>query len=176
MKMKTTITKLFFICVIYLASFVTVQAQQTDYKYHSIFIYNFTKYLQWPSANSSGDFVIGVVGNSPIISELEKMAESKTVGSRKIVVKRFASVEDVAPCQMLFVPHNQNRHLSEITAKARKSSTLVITESPGLAHKGSNINFVIKENKWRFELNKKAIDEANIKVSQELLSLSIPVE
>lgn len=174
--MKTTLIKLSVFCVIYLVSFVAVRAQQTDYKYHSIFIYNFTKYLQWPAANSSGDFVIGVVGNSPIVSELEKMAESKTVGNRRIVVKRFASAEEIASCQMLFVPHNQNRYLAEITAKARKNSILVITESPGLAHKGSNINFVIKENKWRFELNKKATDEANIKVSQELLSLSIPVE
>lgn len=150
-------------------------AQQTDYKYHAIFIYNFTKYLQWPNAGSS-EFVIGILGNSDIQPELEKMAQNKMVGSQKIVVKKFSSHGEVSNCQMLFVPQNHNKHLSEIMDKAKKSNTLVITESPGMAAKGSHINFIIKDNRWRFELNKKATDDTSIKIAQELVKLSIPID
>lgn len=169
------IRKIIFFCTILFLVSSRSFGQQTDYKYHSIFIYNFTKYLQWPPSSAT-EFVIGIVGNSDITPELEKMAQNKMVGAQKIVVKKFSSHSEISACQMLFVPQGQNKHINDIVAKAHKNGTLVITESPGMATKGSNINFVIKDNRWRFELNKKSTEEANIKVSNELVKLSIPVD
>jgi hypothetical protein len=149
-------------------------SQADDYKFHSLFIYNFTKYIQWPS--SSGDFVIGVVGRSDIIPKLEEMAKARTVGSQKIVIKTFPTAASVDGCQMLFIPNSQSKSLEELKDKARKSNILIITETPGLASKGSNINFVLKEGKWKFELNKQATEDAGIKVSSELAKLAILID
>jgi hypothetical protein len=66
-------------------------SQTADYKFHSVFIYNFTKYIQWPATQQSGDFVIAVMGNSPVFDELSKITANKTVGTQKIVVKKFNS-------------------------------------------------------------------------------------
>lgn len=46
-------------------------------KYQSIFIYNFIKYIKWPDSYNSGNFIIGVVGNSDIVASLEQMAAAK---------------------------------------------------------------------------------------------------
>lgn len=146
---------------------------QNDYKFHSVFLYNFTKYIQWPS--NQGDFVIGVLGNSNIYEELVKLVQNRTVGSQKIVVKKFSSVASVEDCNMLFIPSSQSRNLDDLKDKARRQSTLLITESPGMASKGSNINFVLKDGKWKFEINEQTIKEAGIKVSSELMRLAIAV-
>ncbi len=173
MKKLYTFLSLVLIGVLSGLSFRAV-SQADDYKFHSLFIYNFTKYIQWPT--SSGDFVIGVVGRSEITQKLEEMAQARTVGSQRIVIRSFPSAAAVDGCQMLFIPNSQSKALEELKDRAKKNNTLIITETPGLASKGSNINFVMKEGKWKFELNKQATEEAGIKVSSELAKLAIVVD
>jgi hypothetical protein len=50
---------------------------------------------------------------------------------------------------------------------------LVITDKSGLGEKGSGINFKTVDNKLKFELNQKAIEASNLKVSGALSSMAI---
>lgn len=152
-----------------------LQAQAADYRFHSVFIYNFTKYIQWPASQQSGDFVIAVVGNSPITSELEKMAANKTVGTQKIVIKHLKSISEATHCHILFVPSDHPSNFETIQQKLKGKHTLVITEKTGMAQKGSGINFVWQDNKWKFELNEQATQNAGLKVSKELSKLAVHV-
>ncbi|QHT69497.1 YfiR family protein [Rhodocytophaga rosea] len=160
------------ICSVYQTE---LYAQNNDYRFHSVFIYNFTKYIQWPASQQSGDFIIAVLGNSPIGTELEKMAENKTVGSQKMIIKRIKSLDEANNCHILFIPSNNSNNFDEIQAKLRGKPTLVITEKTGMAQKGSGINFVMQDNKWKFELNESATQSAGLKVSKELSKLAIHV-
>ena len=146
-----------------------------DYKFHSVFIYNFTKYIQWPSAYQSGDFVIAVLGNSEITENLQKMAAVKTVGSQKIVVKEISNVTEAGKCHILFVPDNKSNNLDEALVQYGSSPTLIITERAGMGKKGSGINFILQGGKWKFELNKPAIESTNLRVSSELTKLAIVI-
>lgn len=150
-----------------------LRAQSADYRFHSVFIYNFTKYIQWPSNAQSGDFVIGVLGNSSILQELEKMATNKMVGSQKIVIKKFKSVNDISSCHMLFIPSADSKDFEAAQGKLKSKPTLILTEKNGLGQKGSGINFILMEGKWRFELNEYATQSAGLKVSKELSKLAI---
>lgn len=146
-----------------------------DYKFHSVFIYNFTKYIQWPSSYQSGDFIIGVMGKSDITTNLQKMAEVKTVGSQKIVVKNYNTAAEVGKCHILFIPSQGSGDLENIIAQVGNNPTLVITERPGLGKKGSGINFILQSGKWKFELNRGALEASNLKVSGELAKLAIVI-
>jgi len=158
---------------ILLAANSRVLAQEQDYRIHAVFLYNFTKYVQWPNANQSSEFIIGVVGNSSIYDELTKITTGKMAGSQKIVVVKFKSPDAITDCHMLFVPSHVN--FEKVYAKTEGKPILVITEKPGLAQKGSNINFVVRENKWRFELNENATRNSGLKVSSQLTKLAISV-
>ncbi|HZG00846.1 MAG TPA: YfiR family protein, partial [Chitinophagales bacterium] len=59
----------------------------TDYSVHANIVYRFTKYIDWTPAKKTGDFVIGVVGESPLIDKLKQITSNKKVGEQKIVVK-----------------------------------------------------------------------------------------
>jgi hypothetical protein len=114
-----------------------------------------------------------VLGNSPILAELDKMAENKTVGNQKIVVKKFKNVSDISTCQMLFIPSADSRDFESALEKLKGKHTLILTEKNGLGQKGSGINFVLLDGKWRFELNENATQNAGLKVSKELSRLAI---
>ncbi|MFH1005298.1 MAG: YfiR family protein [Bacteroidota bacterium] len=146
-------------------------------KIKASFIYNFTKYIDWPEKYKEGNFVIGVVGTSSFYNDLTTLLSTKTVGSQKFEIKSFTSIESISGiCHILFIPAENSSTFSSILKKIKKESTLIITEKTGLAKQGSAINFVIKDNKQKFELNKSNIEKYGLKVSSNLLALSIPIE
>ncbi len=146
----------------------TAKAQQVDYKYHTVFMYNFTKYIKWPEAAIENEFVIGVLGNSGITEHLERMAESKTVNGKPIVVKTFSSSKEISNCHMLFLPESSSNELNFLRQKLASVPTLIISEKAGLGKLGSDVNFVVNNGRWNFELNQASADMHNLKVSGEL--------
>lgn len=141
------------------------------------FIYNFTKYIDWPDKYKEGNFVIGILGTSSFYNDLTTLLSTKTVGSQTFEIKSFTTIESVAgTCHILFVPAENSAMLPEILKKIKGKSTLVITEKPGLAKQGAAINFVVENNKQRFELNKTNIQKYGLTVSTNLMALAIQVE
>ncbi len=162
---------LILISLFFMASF-SGKAQDI-HKFHSIFIYNFSKFIQWPSEYKSGDFVIGVLGNSPIKAHLESMAKNKKLGNQNFKVVSFKNPSEIDKCHILYIPTEKSESLEECVNKVESSSTLIITDKPGLAKVGSGINFLIVNGKPKFELNKLAAEKRNLKVSTELAKLAI---
>lgn len=152
-------------------------AQIRDYRFHTVFIYNFTKLIKWPKNYQSGDFVIGVLGNSPIIRELQKMAARKTAGMKRqrIIIKRFSSLSQISNCHILFIPNSKSSYLPTINQSFPRSPMLVVTEKRGMAQSGSGINFVLRNGRWRFELNQNATANRGLIVSRNLKRFAIPV-
>jgi hypothetical protein len=141
-----------------------------------IFIYNFTKYIEWPSTYKKGDFVIGVLGNTSLLPDLETLARTKTIGTQKCVVKTFLAVKDIEKCHIIFIPIEKSDELESVLKKIKGMSTLVVTEKAGLARKGSVINFINVENKQKFELNKANASKNGLVVSSNLMSLGIAID
>jgi len=121
-------------------------------KVQSAFIYNFiTKYFEWPAAYKSGDFYLGVLGNSPIIDEFNTLASSRKVGNQKISVKKFNTASEITLCHVLYICGSKIDELESALGKV--GSTLVITDSEiGSNTKGVAINFKTVEKKQKFEL------------------------
>jgi hypothetical protein len=151
------------------------QAWAQKEKYHSIFIYNFSKYVKWPDAQNSGKFVIGVLGNSPIEKELKKMASSKQVNGMPIEVKHYNSASDLGECHILYITESESGKIDVINAKTKDRPVLIVTDKPGLAKKGAAINFVEVDGKIKFELNQQSAEAKGLKVAGSLSSLAIIV-
>jgi hypothetical protein len=145
-----------------------------SHKYQSVFIYSFTRYVQWPEGYNQGDFEILVLGDCPILEELKAMATAKKVqGERNIKVTKINSPSEIRKCNMLYVPATKSNQLDGVIAKVNTQSILIITEEPGMGVKGSDINFIVKDGKLAFEINQAAVNKQNLKVSIELTRLAI---
>ena len=144
-----------------------------NYKMHSVFIYSFTRYVQWPDAYNQGDFEIMVLGDSPIFDELKAMAQAKKVGDRPIKITKINEASEIRKCNILFLSTTKSALITEVMEKVNTQSILVVTEEPGHAQKGSDINFIVKDGKLAFELNQASVNKQGLKVSIELTRLAI---
>jgi hypothetical protein len=151
----------------------SVKGQTSNAKMESVFIYNFTKLVNWPASYRSGDFVIGVLGNSPILNELKNMARTKKAGSQNIVIKKFSSPASITKCHIIFVPHSQTGSLGAVASKVSNYSTLIVAESPGAINKGAAINFVVVGNKQKFEIRESNATKYGLNVGAQLKNLGI---
>lgn len=151
-----------------------VFSQDVDYKAYTLFLYNFMKYIEWPDA--TGDFVIGVVGESPIKQELSTLAETKKAKGRKIVVKMITSADDAVGCSMIYIPSRKSSMLKPIFEKTKNKPVLIVGEREGLAKKGAAISFVVDDDDaLKFDLNKSVVESQSLKVANLLMQLAILV-
>jgi hypothetical protein len=140
---------------------------------YSMMMFNFTRYVEWPTSTNTNEFVIGIIGNKEVYNTLTAWYGGKTKGSKTYVIKIFKSAEEVTDCAVLFIDKSKSSEFASIKEKVKGKGTLVITDRDGLGAKGSTINFVTVDNKLKFELNHKAFESANLKVSGALTSMAI---
>ncbi len=146
-----------------------------DEKFKALFIYNFTKYIEWPSIPSN-DFKIAVLGNTTLLKELEGVALKMKVGQHPIVVTSANTSADINDCQIVFISQNKIAQLTNTVTLAKIKNILVITDSPNSSEHGSAINFVSKNGSLKFEISKSNIESEGLKVNSSLLLLGIEVK
>jgi hypothetical protein len=146
------------------------------------YLYNFAVYSQWPKNAAGADkekFYVGVLGKGTLNSPLKKLAASKMVQGKPLVVQHFQSIADYKPCQILFIAadgasdkkDSAEDRLAAALKKTNGTPVLIVSESEGLALKGAAINFFIEENVVRFEVNLDAVKEAGVEISSKVLRL-----
>ena len=165
----------YFICILlFFGVIFSLKAQEE--KYIGLFVYNFTKYFDWPVETKTGDFIIQVLGHETVYDELKRLTADKTVGNQKIVVQHITTPEEINTTNhILFVGHWQTRHIEVINAKLSNKPILLVTEFEGLLQKGSTINFVVREGKIKFELNTTNAKLAGLKTDPRLRELAFNV-
>jgi hypothetical protein len=142
---------------------------QTDIpRAQAMFIYNFSRLAEWPAEYKAGPFIFGFIGNSETFDQMKTFAAGKNVGSQSIAVQRFASVADISTCHILFVPFSKTKEMANILIKLQGKSTLIISEKSGAINEGSSINFVVIDDKLKFEFKPENALKYQIKVSSKL--------
>jgi len=165
--------KLFFFLSLALISFIC-RAQQIE-EFKARYILNFANQTEWPAAYRSGNFVIGVIGNSTVAKELQKICKTQKVGGQTVEVKVFSNANSVDKCHLLFIPQNQSGNIGKIVDKTSSNSTLLVSDNKGLVKEGSMINFVLRNKKLNFEMNKNNITKRGLKITSYLEKLAIVI-
>jgi hypothetical protein len=139
----------------------------------AMFIYNFSRLIEWPANYKSGPFVIGVLGSCETLTELQNYTANKAVGSQQIMVKKFESAAEIGVCHILFVPFSKTKLLPEITQALGNKSTLIICEKNGAIEQGAAINFVVVADKLKFEVKPSNATSKSINMSSKLSEMAI---
>lgn len=163
--------KVFFASIVFVLFTINVKGQNE--RLQANYIYNIVKYIEWPAAYKTGDFVIGVLGNSPIIKELKKLAETKKVFNQKITIVEFSSTDQISKCHVLFITKLNSGLINLAVAKTVSYPTLIIGESEGLATQGAGINFIVQQDIVSFQLNEVSIKKRGLQVDSKLKSLAL---
>lgn len=148
-----------------------------EYAIKAAFLYNFTKFIEWPAGHFAAEtspIVIGVLGRNPFGSDLENIVRNRKVNGHPLVVR---SIESVATkTDILFIPADEESRLQETTlASLQTEATVTVGETPQFLNLGGTIAFTLSGGKIRFEINQAAADQAGTRVSAHLLQLAVTV-
>ncbi|HZT43866.1 MAG TPA: YfiR family protein [Chthonomonadaceae bacterium] len=141
-----------------------------EYEIKAAFIYNFVKYVDWPS-DPGPNIVLGVYGKDPFGSALDAV-NGKTVRGKTLVVRRLSDRRDITRVQILFICNSEKDRLRSILDSLRGDSVLTIGEMPNFAQNGGIIGFRNENNKVRFDIDPDAAEHARLKISSYLLRLA----
>jgi hypothetical protein len=147
----------------------------SEYLIKAGFIYNFANLVQWPTnafTQADSPIVIGILGEDPFGTVLDRVLAGKKVNGRVFLVKRLKSAPDLKECHIVFVSSSEMTHLAETIHLVKGMPILTIGEIPGFAKRGGIINLVLEDNKVHFEVNVEAAKEADLNISSRLLALA----
>ena len=138
-----------------------------------MFIYNFTRYIDWSATDAKPDFQIAVIGASGITEQLNVIASRKKVNNRNIIVRTLSPTDDFEGVQIVFIAKHNNLKSRELINYIKSKGILIITEESDIIHNGAHINLTTFDGKVKFEVNEENIRKDGIKISKELLQLAV---
>jgi hypothetical protein len=153
-----------------------VQAQVSrEYQIKAAFVYNFTKFVEWPAtcfSEATDPIRIGVFAKSPYTKELENAVKDRKVNVRPLLVIEIRSVEEARGMHLVVLDSAANGQMKEMLAALKNAPVLTIGESEQFADADGILTFVREGDKVRFEANLDAAQQAGLKISAQFLKLA----
>lgn len=179
MRVGLSLTSWFFLLFFLLLSLpVSAPAQQAaakEYQIKAVFLFNFTQFVQWPAdafRDPESPLVIGVLGEDRFGPFLDQTVTGEEMENHNLVVERYASIDDIKDCHILFVSLTDKQVIRRALDKVKSKPVLTVSDSDGFARSGGMIAFFNADGKTRLRINVDAVTEGRLVVSSKLLRLA----
>jgi hypothetical protein len=150
-----------------------------EYQIKAAFLYNFVQFVKWPSSAFPGPqapFCIGVLGDDPFGSALDATVQGESINGRRFAVLRSTQLDDLEGCQMIFICRSEEGQLPGILAQLKARQILTVSDIPGFADEGGDIDFYLSGDKVRFEIDPESARQRGLQISSQMLALGKIVE
>jgi hypothetical protein len=152
-----------------------VNAQREIHEIHSMLIFNFIKYIEWPDEAKNGNFVIAVYGDDAVYEQLSKLYGKRSIKGQSTEILNVSDVSEINDAHIIYLASSKSRDFETIYEAYNTKPTLIISDKTGLGKKGSSINFREIGGKLKFEINQATFDDSNLKISSQLISMGIAI-
>lgn len=166
--------KLFFVLLLSLVVTTTANSQMSQFK--ALFLYNFAKNVNWPSHSSGSDFIITVVGNDELASQLENLAKLRKIGNSNLVVKTSNTADGIGDSHIIYVSTSQSSLMPIIASYQKENPVLLVAGKQGLCSQGAGISFFTSGGKLNFEICPRNIESRGLSMAQKLIALGSVVQ
>jgi len=149
------------------------QVPEADLK--AAFLFNFTKFIEWPAeafANDDAPVVVGVYGDEKFTKTLQTLLADKKVNTHPFTVKRLTNPQEAKGCQILFFRESETRIMGQVYDAIKRLPILTVGESEDFLDQGGMFNFFFEDKQLRFEVNPPTAENAKLTVSSKLLRLA----
>jgi hypothetical protein len=149
-----------------------------EYEIKAAFLFNFTRFIEWPSfsfADAASPIVIGVIGTDPFGGTLPSIVQGRRVNGRPIVARHVTRDEEARTTHLLFVGLTKEEDIARLMRALSGYPVTTVGESPAFAAQGGTITFVLQGDKVRFEINAATAAQAHVRISAQLEKLATVV-
>lgn len=168
-------------CMFMLPNLYAAPADNTTNLEHQVkaaYIYKFTSFVEWPDgifANSTSPIVIGVAGEDGLFDALQRVVAGHTSNGHSINVRKLGPRDSVQGLHVLFLGQQNKALVSELLAACHGNAILTVTDAADTYALGSMVNFLMSEDKLRFEVALKPVGISRLKISARMLSAAFKV-
>jgi hypothetical protein len=138
------------------------------------FLFNFTKFIDWPPAAFQGPsdpLRLCIVADAVFIRSVDRIIEGETVRGRPLR-RVVPETSELARCHVLYVGRGESDRAGRLLSSVAGAPVLTVGESPKFTAQGGAIEFVLVNDRVRFDVNRQAAERAGLTVSSKLLRVA----
>jgi len=139
------------------------------------FLFNFARYVEWPPAAFEGEAAairLCVIGGTDFQRIIADTVSGRSVGTRQVAVEKVEGLDAAEACHLLFLDAGVVLPPAVVADRLGAHAVFTISDQPGFAADGGVANFILVDQKVRFEINPSAARRAGLKISSSLLRLA----
>ncbi len=149
-----------------------------EHQIKAAFLYNFAKFIEWPeNAFAAGNAALefGSFCGDDFNAELATIVKERKINAHPLRVRAMTTPQDAASVQVVFVCREQEMQFPAVRRATSGRPILLVGESQAARDGGAAINFVVVDDKVRFEIRVDGAERASLKVSAQLQKLAVGV-
>lgn len=149
-----------------------------EYRIKAAYLYNFTKFIEWPPApaeEADKPFVLGVADPDGFAFNIisESLRGKSSANGRAIVVRRLTSLDgDALTCNQIFITRASGIDAAQARKVLEGLPIVLVGETSGFAEQGGVIGFVLTGDAVHCEVNLAGAQRAGVKLSGRLASVA----
>jgi uncharacterized protein DUF4154 len=155
------------------AGFASAQ-DVTEPALKALFIYNFAKFTEWPSAAvaAAEPLNLCVVGDQAVGEALEKAVKGRALAGHQLNVAQVAQVGPAQSCHVLYVSGVTVGRAAQVIEKLRDGPVLTISDLEGFTDRGGIAECFFVDGRLRFKVHSPSAERARLKISSRLMLLA----
>jgi hypothetical protein len=153
------------------------QDRSLEYAVKATYLYKFVPFVVWPSnafVAPASPFDICIIGDASFGVLVTNAVAGQSVGQHAIVVRRVSTLSEEGTCHVLFIGSGDRAVVSAALLAVRGKPVLTVTDGAPSGEDGI-VNFVLRDDRVRFEIDLEEAARNGIAISSKLLSLAVDV-
>jgi hypothetical protein len=140
------------------------------------FLYKFGFFIKWPDSvftAPDSPFDLCVVDGHAIGPLLDRAVANQRYGDHPVIASQLAETSRSSQCQLLYIATDDPRTAVQLLAPVRDLPVLTVTNAMRDDDAKGIINFVVSDDRVRFEIDGAAAARSGLVISSKLLSLAV---
>ncbi len=161
------------------SAFALAQPTALESQVKAAYLFKFAGYVEWPEgsfARPDSQLLIGVAGNEALATQLEQMVAGRSVGGHAIAVLRVRPGDPVGSLHILFIGDVDRAAMQLLLDGVRGHTVLTVSDAADGLEKGCMINFVVSQERLRFDVALKHVNASRLRISARMLAVANRVQ
>jgi len=149
------------------------QSRSPEYDVKAAYLFNFGKFMRVSGTPPpASTFDLCILGRDPMGTAIDEIAANETIDDRPVRVVRIEDASRGRSCRILFIASSEDAQLREDLAVLAGSDVLTVSDAPDFLDRGGMIQFIVQQDRVRFEVNLDAVNRTHLVLSSELLRVA----
>ena len=153
------------------------QAPAVEYAVKATYLYKFAPFVDWPAgtfASPADPLVICIAGSDAVAALVDEAVKGQTIAAHPIDVVHLPAAPRDPRCHILYVALH-GAAAARMLDSVRGTPVLTVTDAALDPAIHGIVNFVVQENRVRFEIDLHAAAQNHLVISSKLLNLATRV-